>query len=184
VPFSVVTIADHFSLFGMPARFAIDEAMLESAYRSVQAQVHPDRFAGGTAAEKRVAMQWAARANEAYKTLRAPLQRAAYLCELHGVPIGAESNTAMPASFLGQQMQWREALDDARAAGALRDVEALAQAVETAHASLLDHLADALDKRRDYAAAAALVRQLMFVEKFLLELRNADAALRGDEARA
>jgi molecular chaperone HscB len=42
---------DHFQLFDLPPRFALDVAALDSAYRSVQAQVHPDRFAAGTAAE-------------------------------------------------------------------------------------------------------------------------------------
>ncbi len=60
-------------------------------------------------------MQWATQANEAYRTLKSPLKRAAYLCERAGVPIDAESNTSMPAEFLMQQLQWREALDDARA---------------------------------------------------------------------
>ncbi len=105
---------DHFQLFDLPPRFALDMAALDSAYRSVQGQVHPDRFAAGTAAENRVAMQWATQANEAYRTLKSPLKRAAYLCERAGVPIDAESNTTMPTEFLMQQLQWREALDDAR----------------------------------------------------------------------
>ena len=58
-------------------------------------------------------MQWAVRVNEAYQRLKDPLKRAAYLCELDGAPIDAENNTAMPADFLMQQMEWREALDDA-----------------------------------------------------------------------
>src|SRR5512134_737475 len=105
---------DHFELFGLPPRFAIDLDALERAYKEVQAHVHPDRFAAGTAAERRVAMQWATRANEAYTTLRSPQKRAAYLVERAGVPIDAESNTAMPPAFLMQQMEWREALDEAR----------------------------------------------------------------------
>ena len=76
--------------------------------------MHPDRFAAEGAAAQRVAMQWAVRVNEAYQRLKDPLKRAAYLCELHGAPIDAENNTAMPRDFLMQQMEWREALDDAR----------------------------------------------------------------------
>ncbi len=101
----------------MPARFALDEAELERAHKDVQSKVHPDRFASGSAAERRVAMQWAARANEAYRTLKSPLSRAAFLCERAGVPIDANVNTSMPVEFLAQQMEWREVLDDARADG-------------------------------------------------------------------
>ncbi len=96
---------NHFDLFQMPARFAIDAAQLDAAYRELQGRVHPDKFAAASDAEKRVAMQWATRANEAYKTLKNPLHRAAYLCELHGVDLGIESNTTMPPAFLVQQME-------------------------------------------------------------------------------
>lgn len=168
---------DHFSLFDLPARFALDASALEAAYKRVQSRVHPDRFAAATAAEKRVAMQWAARANEAFETLRSPLRRAAYLCELNGVPIGAESNTAMPAAFLAQQMHWRERLEEARAQRDDAQLSALGQEVRAARADLLAQLAQALDVAHDFAAAAALVRQLMFVEKFETEVGGAlDAA--------
>lgn len=168
---------DHFALFALPSRFAIDEAALEHAYREVQARVHPDRHAGGSAAERRVAMQWAARANEAYAVLRSPLERARYLCEQAGAAIDAESNTAMPADFLMQQMQWREALEEARGD---RDGAALQQltAIMTAERDrLIASIGSALDGRGDAAAAAGLVRRLMFVDRFREELRDAAAAL-------
>ncbi len=160
---------DHFALFDLPARFAIDEALLEQAYRRVQAQVHPDRFATAGAAERRVAMQWAARANEALRTLRSPVARAAYLCEQHGQPIDAESNTAMPAEFLNQQMQWREELDEARERGGAA-ARALAAEVEARRDEVLARVAAALDENGDYAAAAAGVRELHFIDRFRDEL--------------
>jgi molecular chaperone HscB len=86
---------DFFSLFGLPVRFDVDQASLDEAYRTVQSQAHPDRFANAGDAERRVAMQWAAHANEAYRTLRQPLKRAIYLLTLRGVDIQAENNTAM-----------------------------------------------------------------------------------------
>lgn len=171
---------DHFALFDLPPRFAMDEASLEQAYRRVQAQVHPDRFAAAGAAERRVAMQWSARANEAFRTLRSPLARAAYLCERHGQPIEAESNTAMPASFLMQQMQWREELDDARG-GDGEAAQALAREVEARRDEVLARVARALDERHDYADAAACVRELHFIERFRDELA---ARLADDETAA
>ncbi len=171
---------DHFALFDLPPRFALDEASLEQAYRRVQAQVHPDRYAAAGAAERRVAMQWAARANEAFRTLRSPAARAAYLCERHGQPIEAESNTSMPASFLMQQMQWREDLDAARG-GDREAAQALAQEVETRRDEVLVRMARALDERHDYADAAAGVRELHFIDRFRAELA---AHLAGDETAA
>lgn len=169
---------DHFALFDLPPRFAIDEASLEQAYRRVQGQVHPDRFVAAGAAERRVAMQWAARANEAFRTLRSPVARAAYLCERHGQPIDAESNTSMPAEFLMQQMQWREELDEARV-GDGGAAGALAREVEQRRSEVLARVASALDERHDYADAAAGVRELYFIDRFRAELA---AYLAGDEA--
>lgn len=161
---------DHFNLFGLPPRFALDPAALDEAYKRVQGQVHPDRFAAATAAERRVAMQWAARANEALQTLRSPLRRAAYLCEINGTSIDAESNTAMPAAFLTHQMQWREDLDDVRASADKPRLQALIADVEAVRTDTLQQLGTTLDQRHDFAAAAGLVRQLMFIEKFRDEL--------------
>jgi molecular chaperone HscB len=156
---------NHFELFHLPQRFAVDLKALEQAYRDVQNLVHPDKFARSPDAEKRVAMQWATRANEAYQTLRSPLRRATYLCELHGVDLETESNTAMAPAFLMQQMEWREALDDARGA---RDGDALAaleRDLTGTRRAQLDAIGMALDSA-DYREAGLGVRQLMFLEKF------------------
>ncbi len=165
---------DHFSLFGLPARFDLDARALESAWRAVAAQVHPDRYATASPAERRVAMQWAARANEAYRQLRDPLLRARYLCEQAGVDLQTESNTSMDGAFLMQQMTWREMLDDAR--GDAAALAALQAELEQARASMRATLARLLDQERDYAAAGAKVREWMFVEKLAQELAEAQPA--------
>src|SRR6195952_3661034 len=116
-----------FELFDTEPRFAQDRAVLDARWRTLQSEVHPDRFAAQGTAAQRIAMQWAVRVNEAYQRLKDPIERAAYLCELNGAPIEAENNTAMPAAFLMQQMEWREALDDA---GSLAQVEALLREVD------------------------------------------------------
>lgn len=154
---------DDFTLLGLPQRFAQDRALIDTRWRELQAQVHPDRFAAEGAVSQRIAMQWAVRVNEAYQRMRSPLKRAAYLCELTGAPINAENNTAMPPGFLVQQMEWREALDEATS---LSDVEALADAVATHHKLALVQLQGVLDEQGDYLAAAQQVRALMFVERF------------------
>ena len=152
-----------FELFGIAPRFELDRAALDARWRAIQAEVHPDKFAVDGAAAQRAAMQWAVRINEAYQRLKDPLQRAAYLCELNGAAIQAENNTAMPTDFLVQQLEWREALDEA---GSLVAVEALADDVASHRADGLNRLRSTLDDQRDFAAAARQVRALMFVERF------------------
>ncbi|MGB6054806.1 MAG: Fe-S protein assembly co-chaperone HscB [Burkholderiaceae bacterium] len=156
---------NHFQLFNLPQRFALDAAALDAAYHEVQNQTHPDRFAHAGAAEKRVAMQWATRANEAYQTLKNPLSRAAYLCELNGVDLQTESNTAMPAAFLMQQMEWREALDEAVAGRDMPALEWLERDIGAAWGDLAAQAGALLDSG-DFEAAAQGVRRLMFLDKF------------------
>lgn len=167
---------NHFALFQMMPAFAIDAAQLDAAYRELQARVHPDKFAAATDAEKRVAMQWATRANEAYQTLKNPLKRASYLCELNGVDLGIESNTAMPPAFLMQQMEWREALEDARHAKDLAALESLDAELRSERKQQLDDIAVLLDGG-NFQQAGERVRQLMFVEKFGDEVGRAFEAL-------
>jgi molecular chaperone HscB len=165
---------DDFTLFGLPPRFALDRAALDDCWRALQARVHPDRFVGEGAAAQRIAMQWAVRVNEAYQRLKSPLQRGAYLCELRGAPIQAENNTAMPASFLMQQMAWREALDDAADTAAVERLDDEVAADETA---LLTELGRTLDTLGDANAAAQQVRALMFVARFRSDIARRVEAL-------
>jgi molecular chaperone HscB len=158
---------DDFALFGLPRRFAQERTELDSRWRGLQAEVHPDRFAAEGAAAQRVALQWAVRVNEAYQRLKDPLKRAAYLCELAGQRIDAENNTAMPGAFLMQQMAWREALEEA---ASVAQVEALADQVAAHRREALAALGDTLDARADMAAAAQQVRALMFVERFAADV--------------
>ena len=104
----------HFELFGLPATYALDRERLDAAYRELQGKVHPDRFAAQPEARQRVAMQWATRVNEAYQTLKHPITRGAYLLQLEGIDPLAATNTFIAPAFLTQQMEWREAIADAR----------------------------------------------------------------------
>ncbi len=164
---------NHFDLLGVPVAYTVDAARLEERYRELQSRVHPDRFAASPESERRVAMQWATRANEAYRTLRDPVDRARYLLSLKGFDTGEESNTAMPADFLMQQMEWREAVVEARAA---RDTEALRSLqADLAHhrAEMLRLLGRAIDAEANYDAGCSLVRKLRFLEKVEEEIEEA-----------
>ena len=165
---------DEFTLFGLPRRFAQDRAALDVRWRALQAEVHPDRFASQGSASQRVAMQWSVRVNEAYQRLKDPLRRAAYLCELSGIPIDAERNTAMPPAFLMQQMAWREALEEAADVDA---VESLDDHVALHEQALLAELQALIDDRSDLDAAAGQVRSLMFVARFREDIRKRLEAL-------
>ena len=169
---------NHFELFGLPPSFTLDMTQLEQAYRQLQSQVHPDKHAHLGETEKRLALQWATQANHAYQTLRQPLARARYLLQLNGVDTQEETNTAMPADFLMEQMEWREAISDAKAAQDINELEALSHRLRREVQQMQQSVAQLLDEQQAYAKAAELVRKLRFFEKLDSELGDAiEAAL-------
>jgi molecular chaperone HscB len=165
--------ADHFALFGLARAQALELNVLESRFRDIQTQIHPDRHAHGSDADQRLAMQWSTQVNAAYQTLKSPGTRARYLLQLLGHDPQIENNTAMPTEFLVSQMEMRESVVEARHAGnetRLDEVRArLLAEIKSEHLAL-NRL---IDVEKNYAAAATLVRQLMFQEKLLIEIDDA-----------
>jgi molecular chaperone HscB len=166
--------SNDFELFGVPQRFTQDPAQLDARWKALQREVHPDNFAQQGGAQQRIAMQWSVRVNEAYQRLKNPLARATYLCELAGVPVEAHRNTAMPATFLMQQMQWREAMDEAHD---LQTLESLHAQVTDMKNKLMQQCAGLIDEEADYAAAVLQIRSLLFIEKFGRDLEQRFEAL-------
>jgi len=164
---------NHFALFGLSESMALDSDTLDQAYHRVQGEVHPDRFASAGASARRIAMQWATRVNEGYRTLKDPLERAKYLCELHGVDLEVESNTRMPPAFLMEQLEWRESLDEARAAEDAAALEALYARLMAEFGSETSALSVLIDEQHDYAAAGQAVRRLMFFDKTRSDVERA-----------
>ncbi len=173
---------NHFELLGLPVSYALDAGALDRAYRDLQGRVHPDRFASASEAERRVAMQWAARANEAYRTLRHPIDRARYLLGLKGFDTGEESNTAMPPDFLMQQMEWREGVEAARATRDGGELERLRGEIDDQRGHMQALLDRALGADRNYDAGCSLVRKLRFLDKIEAEIDDAVEALDGAAA--
>jgi molecular chaperone HscB len=161
--------SNDFELFGVSEHFAQDRALLEARWKELQREAHPDKFAAQGAAAQRIAMQWSVRINEAYQRLKDPIQRAAYLCELRGASIDAQRNTAMPADFLMQQMEWREALDEA-------DTEDDMDLISDQSASMLREMLLKVERQLDVEQLAPLaaqtVRAMMFIEKFQADIER------------
>ena len=158
---------NHFELFGLTPAFALEAESLERSYREIQSQIHPDRYAHAGDAERRASMQWTTRVNEAYRTLKSPVQRAKYLLEMNGVDVQFETNTQMPSAFLLQQLELREALEGAKQPEALDEL--LAE-VRRQQRQLEQGIAHLIDGSKDYVAAAGEVRKLMFLDKLAAEI--------------
>jgi molecular chaperone HscB len=165
--------SDDFTLFGLPRRYALDDAALAERWRALQGEVHPDRFAVDGAASQRVAMQWAVRVNEAYQRLKDPLARALYLCELAGHRHDPNDRHAMPPAMLAQQIEWRERLTDAPSVDAVHALEA---EVSGELGRIQAAVSADLDERHDAAAALPKLREWMFLARLREEVeRRLDA---------
>jgi molecular chaperone HscB len=161
---------NHFDLFGLSPIYSIEGEALERSYREIQSKVHPDRYAHAGDAERRASLQWTTRVNEAYRTLKDPVQRAKHLLELHGVDVAFETNTAMPPEFLMQQMELRESLEAAKTPASLDEMR---KRLRQNKSELQKQIAEALDTRKDYAGAAGLVRKLQFLDRLDEEIDSA-----------
>ena len=168
-----------FELFGLPMRFQVDAEQLDRTYRDLQSSVHPDRFVNAPEAERRISMQQATQVNEAYQTLKNPVRRAAYLLAQHGIDPQFETNTAMPAEFLVEQMEWREAIEEASGAADARELDHLSSRLGGELKHLYAQIGSQIDERADFRAAANTVRKLMFLEKLGTEIGDAMEALEG-----
>ena len=170
---------NHFDLFGLPPAFRFDMAVLDHAYRQLQSEVHPDRFAGGSDAKKRAALQASARVNEAYRALKNPVQRAQYLLRLHGIDAVSETDTALPLEFLERQLERREQAADAQAAGDVRMLSMLLTDARAESRALEEVLAQMLDVEKAFAVARMQVRELTFLTKLADDI---DAMLASTES--
>jgi molecular chaperone HscB len=82
---------DYFQVFGLPRGVTVDRAALEQEFHRLSRRLHPDRFARTTANEQQWSLASTALLNDAYRTLRDPIQRTEYLLKLEGFEIGEEA---------------------------------------------------------------------------------------------
>ena len=168
---------NYFELFDLPQDFSVDQAELGVRYRQLQMELHPDRYASASAHEQRLAVQYSALVNEAYTTLRKPIDRALYLLKLAGMSSDTISGQPIDGGFLMTQMELREKL------------ESIAELVDPQTA--LDHLiteigADFAEQRSEYtkaysagelSAAARACVKMQYLEKLQLEAELLESSL-------
>ena len=164
---------NHFDLFGLSPGFSLEKDVLEKAYRDIQSRVHPDRFASAGDAERRASLQWTTRVNEAYRTLKDPVQRAKHILDLHGVDVAFETDTAMPVEFLTQQLELRESLEAAVDEKDAVALDGLRKILFEQRTALQEEIQNLIDNRKDYQGAAGLVRKLMFLQRLDEEVDSA-----------
>jgi len=167
------TPVNHFTSFGLEPTFSLNLNALAASYRQLQSAVHPDRFVNATDAEKRVAMARAVEVNDAYTTLRDPVRRATHLLALRGIDAMDANDTSMPNDFLMEQVEWREALADAKLKEDSDRLDEMSGELSGMLRSLGDVFASSYAGGQD-RVATTLARKMRFIQKLHDEV---DAAL-------
>ena len=168
---------NYFALFSLPVSFKVDTSTLIRHYRTLQQTLHPDKFASGTAQQRRLSMQAASYVNEAYQVLKNDLFRATYLLLLNGIDIGAETDTQIDPVFLMTQIEYREQLeaisacsDPFIAADTLRSV--VCNDVTALRSALTEQMED-----NDFEAARDTIRRWQFLDKIIGQLNELEHQL-------
>ena len=165
-------MSQYFNLFQLEPSFNIDTEALEQAYRALAARFHPDKFASASAFEQKQAVMMASTINDAYRTLKSPIDRAAYLLKSQNIDADAPEHTSFSPEFLMQQMEWRETLMDAQMEQNHDAIRALDQEIQEVQSKLYQDLQQAFEQQ-DYESAAQWVRH----GRFLNKLRNEIASI-------
>ena len=165
-------MSQYFNLFQLEPSFNIDTEALEQTYRALAARFHPDRFASASAFEQKQAVMMSSTINDAYRTLKSPIDRAAYLLKSQNIDADAPEHTSFSPEFLMQQMEWRETLMDAQMEQNHDTIRALDQEIQEVQNNLYQDLQQAFEQQ-DYESAAQWVRH----GRFLNKLRNEIASI-------
>lgn len=168
---------DYFALFALPRSYSVDERALDAAYRTLQGEVHPDRFAAAGEAERRLALQASARVNEAYRSLKDPVERGQYLLSLKGVDALSETDTSLPLDFLEIQLERREAIADAAERRDPDALDALQREIRAQSRELEAILATELDPDSTASGARTTVRKLKFLSKLVSDIDSTYAQI-------
>lgn len=164
---------DPFDTLGLEPTFDLDRDALAVRHRTLSAELHPDRYVGRPASERRMALDRAIEVNEAFRALRDPIRRAEHLLKRNGVPVGERVEPKASPSLLMEMMEVREELAEARAAKDLDRIAALGDAMRGKRRAIEEDLTVGFREASSAEAHAALLPklgELRYVHRFFEEL--------------
>jgi molecular chaperone HscB len=181
----VTALENPFETLGLEPSFGLDLAALERRQRELSRALHPDRYAGRPAGERRQALSRAMDVNHAFRTLRDPVSRADSLLALLAAPPAANERATDPG-LLMNMMEQREELDRVRNKRDQRGLLALKETMAAREQAVLADLDKAFgpllaELRADATTGAQgdarfsrvrpLLTELRYVRRFLEEVR-------------
>ncbi|MCU0690192.1 MAG: Fe-S protein assembly co-chaperone HscB [Polyangiaceae bacterium] len=170
---------DPFETLGIEPRFDLDMRMIEKRHRELSRALHPDRYVGRPASERRMALNRAIEVNQAWRVVRDPVRRAEALLRRAGLDAGETGGATADPGLLMEMMEQREALGEARMERDAAKVQRLTDAMRDRERRVLGSLAARLDSHDAESIASALpaLGELRFVRRFLEEASAAEDEL-------
>ncbi|MCJ7543896.1 MAG: Fe-S protein assembly co-chaperone HscB [Phycisphaerae bacterium] len=151
---------DYFTLLGLPRQFELDEDLLTGRFHTLSRAVHPDTHGAESADAQLLALQISAAVNDAYRTLKSPALRAAYLLELLGGKSSAEDKS-VPEGFLATMMMMQEEVHDAKTAGNAAELARLRDVLTVQHEGLLRRIGGLFRELAEGASCEAVRNDLL-----------------------
>src|SRR5208337_532338 len=173
---------DYFSFFGLPPKLNVNAPALEKDFYELSRKLHPDLNASAGSEEQEWSLEQSSLLNDAYRTLKDPIKRTAYLLHLEGVELEEQSKTAteqarstgqikkqiVPPDLLEEVFELNMQLEELRMSkkmgeddpGLIAEIGKQKPALEAKHEALLDELQaqwkkwDSLIERGPEASAA------------------------------
>jgi molecular chaperone HscB len=144
---------DFFQVFSLPRAFEIDLPALEAEFYRLSRKLHPDRFARASEQEREWSLADTALLNDAYRTLKDPLHRTAYLLKLEGAELGEEFSgkdrkdpSRVPADLLEEVFDLNMQLEEMRMARKMGEQDPDLEAGLTAAKKKFDSLLEEVDR--------------------------------------
>ena len=114
----------YFEMFSLPRKLTIDIAALERDFYKLSRKLHPDLYAQKSADEQAWSLRQSSLLNDAYRTLKDPVARTAYLLKLEGLRVEDENSETrdpqakqnrVPADLLEEVFELNMQLEEMRA---------------------------------------------------------------------
>ena len=151
---------DYFTLLGLPRQFELDEDLLTGRFHTLSRAVHPDTHGAESADAQLLALQISAAVNDAYRTLKSPPLRAAYLLELLGGKSSAQDKS-VPEGFLSTTMMLQEELADAKAGGDQAELARIRSVLTTQRDGLIRRIAKLFEDCQEAMACQAMTADIL-----------------------
>ena len=167
-------MTDPFAIFDLPIAFNVDQALLSERYLVLQKSLHPDNFVTADAQEQRIVMQKSTEVNDALKTLKDPILRAEAIIALNtGEAQDLEQKSTQDVTFLMQQLEWREELENIEQS---QELESFAKRVKKETKEMLTALEAQLNGQQ-WSTAAQFCDKLRFLKKLADEISQVEERL-------